>query len=230
MKAPRSITQHVYNEIRSELIRCDLRPGSRLRTSNLSTRFGVSLSAVREALSRLVSESLVESDPQRGFRAAPVSRQGLLDLTEASLGIEAMCIRSALSVGDRVWEERLIAATKVVNNAPPSRISKSGKVSSYFADAHQNYHETLISACTNNRILQLRKLLGDESERYRQFCIPLTPNIDELRKGYDEITAAACARDADTTIALVSAQFHRNVAYFAEALEKAEAAGALNGG
>lgn len=221
MKAPRSITQHVYNEIRSELISCKLAPGSRLGTSDLSERFGVSLSAVREALSRLVSESLVEADPQRGFRAAPVSREGLLELTEASLGIEGMCIRSALRAGDKAWEEQLVAATRTVMSAPKSPAGRATKSGSAFAKAHQNYHEKLIAPCTNNRILLLRKHLNDESERYRQFCIPLSPNIEELRHGYEDITAAALARDPDRTFALVNEQFQRNVACFAAVLEQA---------
>lgn len=218
MKPPRSITQHVYNELRAELISCKLRPGERLGTSELSTRYGVSLSAVREALSRLASESLVVSDPQRGFRASPMSRDDLLDLTETATGIEAMCIRSALATGDKAWEKRVTAARDAVLAAPLTTKSHPNRISNAFAKAHHAFHEALMSACNNARTLQMRQHLVDQSERYRQLCIPLA-DVSALKDGYREITEAALARDVEKTTSLVSEQFSRNVLRFANALE-----------
>ncbi len=223
MKPSRSLTEHIYNELRAELISCALKPGQRLRTSELSARFGVSLSGVREALSRLVSEGLVLTDPQRGFRAAPMSREDLLNLTETAMGIEAMCVRSSLAAGDAEWEDRLVAARDAVLAAPLTTRNEPGRLSTSFADAHQHFHDTLMSACSNSRTTQLRRLLHDQSERYRQLCIPLTPNLSELKKGYDEITEAALARDPDRIIALIAEQFNRNVGRFIEAMESESA-------
>lgn len=223
MVQSRSITEHIYNELRADLIACRLKPGERLRTSELSTRFGVSLSGVREALSRLVSEQLVLADPQRGFRSAPMSSADLYDLTETSMGIEAMCIRSAIAAGDDDWKKRLVAARDKVLAAPLTSKNEPDRISAAFAAAHQEFHEALISACSNLRTLQLRRLHNDQSERYRQLCIPLAPDLTELKSGYEEITAAAIAGDADRTIAFVTEQFHRNVSRFAEALDSEEA-------
>src|SRR5690606_39220864 len=168
MKQPRSITEHIYQQLRADLISCKLRPGSRLGTSELSKRFGVSLSGVREALSRLVSEKLVVADPQRGFQAAPMSSKDLYLLTETATGIEAMCIRSALAHGDKDWEKHLISVRDAVLKAPVSAAKEPARISKAFNRAHHAFHETLISACNNNRTLDLRRLHQDHSERYRQ--------------------------------------------------------------
>jgi DNA-binding GntR family transcriptional regulator len=222
-KRPRSITEHVYNELRAELISCKLRPGERLRTNDLAVRFSVSLSGVREALSRLVSEYLVVSDPQRGFRASPVSAEDLRSLSETAMGIEAMCIRSALENGDADWEARLAVARDAVMAAPLTDEDRPGRIGETFATAHADFHSTLMSACSNAWMLHLRGMLGNQSERYRQLCIPLTPNIALLKQGYAEITDAAISRDVARTVALVEEQFHRNVSRFVEALESDEA-------
>ena len=221
MKQPRSITEHIYQQLRADLISCKLKPGSRLGTSELSKRFSVSLSGVREALSRLVSEKLVIADPQRGFQAAPMSSEDLYLLTETATGIEAICIRSALVHGNKDWEKRLISARDAVLKAPVSAAKEPNRISKAFTRAHHAFHETLISACNNSRTLDLRRLHQDHSERYRQLCIPYAPN-NSLKIGYEEITIAATARDADTTIKLVSEQFRRNVDRFAEALDGEE--------
>src|SRR5271167_684333 len=107
MKSMRSITEQVYVSLRSDLIACRIKPGSKLRTIELRKRFGHSLSAVREALSRLSADGLAVADPQRGFTAAPISAADLTALAEAHMGIEALCIQRALAVGGPAWQESL---------------------------------------------------------------------------------------------------------------------------
>ena len=69
----RNLTQGAYEGLRADLLACRVTPGSKLKIQDLCERFSVSLGAIREALSRLTSEGLVISEPQRGFRAAPIS-------------------------------------------------------------------------------------------------------------------------------------------------------------
>ena len=67
-----SLTQGAYEALRGDLLACRILPGSRLKIQELCSRLSVSLGAIREALSRLSSESLVIAEPQRGFRVAPL--------------------------------------------------------------------------------------------------------------------------------------------------------------
>src|SRR5277367_3755115 len=118
MKTLRSITEQVYVSLRSDLIACRIKPGSRLRTIELSKRFGVSLSAVREALARLSADGLALADPQRGFTAAPISAADLLALAEAHMGVETLCIQRSLLVGDSRWEAQLRGALETLIAVP----------------------------------------------------------------------------------------------------------------
>jgi DNA-binding GntR family transcriptional regulator len=54
---------------------------------------------VREALSHPASEGFVVSEPQRGFRVAPLSVDTLRDLTDVRCSIEALCLRGAIEKG-----------------------------------------------------------------------------------------------------------------------------------
>ncbi|MHA3021785.1 GntR family transcriptional regulator [Mycobacterium sp. BMJ-28] len=51
------------------------RPGTKLPFGELSERHKASMGVVREAVSRLVAEGLVESMPQQGLRVTPVSAE-----------------------------------------------------------------------------------------------------------------------------------------------------------
>ena len=61
----------------------DLTPGARMGEAELATRLGVSRTPVREALSRLAAEGLVEIVPNRGARVATwtvAELEGVFDL------------------------------------------------------------------------------------------------------------------------------------------------------
>jgi len=70
----KSLTAAVASALQNDLVTGRHLPGAKLPIVKLARDYGVSPGAVREALSRLVSENLVEFNEQRGFRAAPVSR------------------------------------------------------------------------------------------------------------------------------------------------------------
>jgi DNA-binding GntR family transcriptional regulator len=104
MAASRTI--QTYETLRRELLDGDHPPGSKLLIDQLAERFGVSLGAVREALSRLTSDRLVVAEPQRGFSVAPVSTADLIDLTAVRIEIETRCLRRSIQRGNLEWEGR----------------------------------------------------------------------------------------------------------------------------
>ena len=70
---PRSLTSAVQERLRADILSTRLLPGQKLHIAGLAKQFSVSLAAVREALSRLVADGLVQASDQRGFRVSPVS-------------------------------------------------------------------------------------------------------------------------------------------------------------
>jgi DNA-binding GntR family transcriptional regulator len=216
----RSITEQIYQQLKADLIACKLRPGQRLRTNEISDRFGVSLSGVREALSRLSAEGLVDSDPQRGFRAAPISTSDLLALTEASIGIEGLLIRQSFARGDEAWQRKVHAACQKIMETSPTRTDNEGRINDAFLRQHQSFHEALISACDNKWLWRMRESCYVQAERYRQICLPFTSELEKIYAGYAEITEAALARDADRAIVLVGEQLRRNAHRFLTVLEE----------
>jgi DNA-binding GntR family transcriptional regulator len=59
-------TQHVYAQIREDIIALRLPPGADLDEASLERRFGLSRTPVREALIRLASDGLITMLPNRG--------------------------------------------------------------------------------------------------------------------------------------------------------------------
>ncbi|WP_259372418.1 GntR family transcriptional regulator [Ideonella azotifigens] len=81
-----------------------------MRVEELSRQYGQSSSPLREALNRLVHQGLVRSIDNRGFRVAPISIQGIADLTRVRLLIETETLRDALQNGSEDWEGDVVAS------------------------------------------------------------------------------------------------------------------------
>lgn len=59
--------ERVYGLLRADILRCELRPGQLIIESELAERYGTSKTPVRQALSRLAMENMVETLPRRGW-------------------------------------------------------------------------------------------------------------------------------------------------------------------
>jgi|688.fasta_scaffold119435_2 DNA-binding GntR family transcriptional regulator len=196
-----SKTQQTYRAVREALLSCELRPGDRLKCNELAARYQVSPSAIREALSRLSSEGLVVATPQRGFRAAPISLGSLRDITEARMEIEALCLARSLRCGGLEWESRLIAAAHILRGT-----GRHVGGNYNWRDAHANFHEALVAACENESLLQIRRNLFEQTERYRRMSFVGPESEERVKKtdaDHDLLLNAALARNVDEATALI---------------------------
>ncbi|HXU58146.1 MAG TPA: FCD domain-containing protein [Verrucomicrobiae bacterium] len=200
-----NLTQGAYEDLRADLLSCRILPGSRLKIQELCTRLSVSLGAIREALSRLTSEGLVVAEPQRGFRAAPISPEDLSDLTRVRIEIEALCLRRAIALGDVDWEARLVAAFHRLSRTPERAPSDPVRSNDEWAAAHAAFHLALVEGCGSPWLLRLHSQLYDQSERYRRLSVSLARQTRKIGDEHQAIMDAALGRDAEKAVALVTA-------------------------
>ena len=200
-----SLTQGAYEALRADLLACRILPGSRLKIQELCTQFSVSLGAIREALSRLTSEGLVMAEPQRGFRAAPISATDLQDLTMVRVEVESLCLRRAIEIGDVNWESRLVAAFHRLSRTPERAPADPIRSSDDWAEAHAAFHLALVDGCDSPWLLRLHSQLYDQSERYRRLSIPLAKQERNVGQEHQRILDATLKRDAKKAVALLTA-------------------------
>jgi DNA-binding GntR family transcriptional regulator len=87
------IRHRVFGQLRTDIMSCDLQPGSQVREGALAEKYGVSKSPVREALQRLEFEGLVEIAPRQGHRITPISISDAEDILELREILEAAASR-----------------------------------------------------------------------------------------------------------------------------------------
>lgn len=196
-----SRTQIAYEQLRNELLACQFEPGQRLGIIDLCEHMNVSQGAVREALSRLTSEGLVEAEAQRGFRVPPVSASDLWNLTTARAEIDCLCLRRSIIVGDLDWESHIVAAFHRLDNTPEYHNSDPSKFNTAFAAAHDQFQEALISACDNPWLFRMRNTLYAQAKRYRGLS---ESSKHEICKEFKTLLNACLNRDSNTAEKLLS--------------------------
>ncbi len=204
-----NLTQAAYEGLRADLLACRILPGKKLKIQDLCDRFSVSLGAVREALSRLTSEGLVVAEPQRGFRAAPISAADLADLTMVRVEIDTICLKRAIACGDVDWEARLIAAAHSLARTPEREPEDSARSNEEWANAHAAFHLALIDGCDSPWLIQLHAQLYAQSERYRRLSVPFAGRRRNVNKEHGAIVKAALARDTKTAVSLLATHLQR---------------------
>jgi DNA-binding GntR family transcriptional regulator len=199
---PRNLASIAIDQIRADIVRGVLRPGEKLRIQLLSEKYAMNASAIREALSRLVTDDLVEAVDQRGFRVTRVSRQDLLDLTQARIDLECLLLTRSIELGDIEWESKIVSALhQLTRCAPPT--SPAVTPTQDWGVLHQRFHEALISGTQSTWLFNFSRLLYVQSERYRNVAERLTNEqsrdpIEEHRALADVVlqrnAPLACAR------------------------------------
>ena len=72
----------MYEELKSAIVDLRLAPGDPLREAALAEQLGVSKTPIREALTRLEQEGLVETTSFKGAVVSGYSRQDLIEIYE----------------------------------------------------------------------------------------------------------------------------------------------------
>ena len=205
----RSQTEGVYAQLRADVLTCRLEPGMKLYINELCDRYAASLSAVREALSRLTADSLVVAEPQKGFRVAPISRDDLIDLSRTRAKIEAICLREAVEKGDVTWETQVLAAHHFLARTPMRRPSDPALLSKEWDIRHNEFHMALASGCGSPTLMRIRQSLFEQSERYRFLSFPVDYGKRDVAAEHQAICDAALRRDPEGVAQLIAMHIER---------------------
>ena len=212
-------TEEVYQLLRRDLLNGRIAPGERLKLVELSTRFALSQSVIREALARLTEKGLVIATPQRGFRVRGLSIQDIQALTEARVEIESLSLQFSVERGDIHWETGVLASHHLLESTPVA--SADGQFNEEWSERHHAFHRALLSGCGNPHLEAVAAELRDCAELYRRWYWTLTDDSDrDLATEHRLLKELTLARETDTALTLLRTHIERAplklIAYAAE--------------
>jgi DNA-binding GntR family transcriptional regulator len=205
-----TLASSVYAEIRADIISGRFEPGQKLQLDALRDRYGVGISPIREALSRLHADGWVAREEQRGFRVAEISEAELHELVRTRVLVEGLAVREALARADLAAEEALVLAFHRMNRQ--SRYSSEGHSARNPAweRDHRAFHMALVAGCGLRWLVQSCGQLFDIAERYRLLAAASVPESKE-RDEHRGMLEAFLASDAARVEALLAAHYQATV-------------------
>jgi DNA-binding GntR family transcriptional regulator len=156
------LREDIRQTILDRILSGELPPGSRITESRLATELGVSRTPLREALFSLESDGFVRSDLARGFSVAPLSVREVRESYPILQTLEALALRS---IGQLAVTTA--PALRRINEelAAVAGDSERGQLLD-----HQ-WHDALLAACPNKRLLDLIARLKETVSRYERLYL-----------------------------------------------------------
>jgi DNA-binding GntR family transcriptional regulator len=219
----KTMIEFVVGEVREDILSGAYAPGSRLHVEKLRKKFNVGISTIREALSRLMVESLVMTEGQRGFWVTEISLKDFLEIAEMRKILETIAVRKSIENGDDEWEARVVSNFHLLSRAEERllecRAEQKIQHERLWGRLNKEFHNTLAAASGNRWLMRFRRTLHDQSERYIR--LSLQQHGAEHRDVHEEHKAifdAVMAREADLASALLSRHIDKTVATVSENL------------
>lgn len=241
-RAPRisraTLTAQIEEALRVDILEGVLPPGQRIRAHELTERYGVSATPLREALQRLAVENLVELDPRMGATVAPISLDDLRDIYEMLQLLDGLALERSIARGDEAWVRDLGIAFENLTEAISAQEAVTDEtddvtrrqVGLAWSAAHWDFHHALYKACDSAWLLRFVRQLHAHSERYRMrtMLVPAGHRRDS-RHEHEQIYRAAVARDAEGAVRALREHLGLTVRLLLEALDAEAPAGAGDG-
>jgi GntR family transcriptional regulator, rspAB operon transcriptional repressor len=198
-----SLTDMVYDSIRGSIVEKRLSPGTVVPEASLAARLQVSKTPVREALLRLQSIGLVESDGGRGLRVVSPSEAAIQEAYEVRVVLEqGLCRRAAERAGRTECEEILGAAKRSLECA------KAGDVREGFRSWDKVFHRAVAVAAGNPRLAKLSEDAAALASVLRERDVPDVQ--DAIRCGRQHIDIAKAIAAGDPNGAAAASDVHVN--------------------
>lgn len=155
-----TLKQHAYKLIRKKLEGGDVRAGCRLSDDALAKEIGISRGPIREAISQLASEGLVEHRPRRGAFVREPSRREMEELCEVRNALEsfaaalAAMIASESQIAELEQLHQEVLATVQECRALPDQVADA-ELTERFLAGDMQFHLHILSAAGNKRLFDM---------------------------------------------------------------------------
>lgn len=194
---PATKADEVYQTLKTEIMHFAVQPGMPLREVELSERFGISRTPIREAIWRLVSDGLATMTTNRGSTVSPILMQDVLEAYDVRQLLEPTAAGLAASRMDAKEIDRL---TALLDERPTGNPSRDEIIRELEID--EAVHDGILSTANN---LMLWRIVKDMRTRTSRVSFILPPGrLEESREQMRQIMEAIAARDATTAEAVMA--------------------------
>lgn len=186
-----SASNPVADALRQAISQGELAPDQRLVETDLSDRYQATRSVVREALTQLSVEGLVEKVQNRGARVRAISISEAVEIIDVRAALEALCVRKA---AERIDDGQILELQQL--GSEMSEAVAAGELGDY-STINSLLHRRIIEISSQKTAAATVERLRVQGVRY-QYRLALQPGRAAVSlQEHLEIIEALVARDAE---------------------------------
>ena len=181
----------IYKVIRKAILDRELIPGHRVTELELSKKYGISRTPIREAFRRLESEGFLTILPRKGAVVTEIREKTVLEFYQIKGALEVLAGKLAsdnMTDNDIIELEQLNEELKDITSANEEVDAEN------FNKIHNKFHHKFIQMSANQLLIDLLDSLVKRYMRFR-LMVEHTNFIDEVIKQHQEIINAFYKKD-----------------------------------
>lgn len=168
-----SLTAMVREAIEGKIARGEVRPGDSLIESTLATELNVSRGPIREATRQLAETGLLTVIKNRGVFVREVSLEEALNLCDLRSGLARTAARLAAL---RATTEQIDELWEIWEEMETNRKARE---SSDYHDHNDRFHNAIINASGNSRLVELHKMTDRELHLFSYWGVIAAKRLDQ---------------------------------------------------
>lgn len=198
----RTISVQIAREVRRRILSGLYPGGSQLLQDTIAAEFGVSKIPVREALTRLAAEGLVELQAHRGFQVRKMSRAEARELHDLRLLLEPrICAQGARLAGSADHQEAASALAALNRQVAAGDYDDTGEL-------NRDFHLCLATPRLQPVATELLTRLLTLSQRYSQIHLTVPGRPERAIEEHNAIFMAWQKAQASRVERLVTRHIH----------------------
>ena len=185
----KSLSSIVYDNLKGKILNNELLPGDKLIEMDIAQELGVSRTPVREALSRLSEEGLVENFPRKSYIVSKISMKKARDLYDVRTALEPLAVKLIAAEGiNKRTQELEDIVTKLIVSYEDNDLETSKK-------EIMNWNETLIGLTRNTILKDTLFVINERLYRFANFIFKDEQNIKSVYENISGIYDAIESKD-----------------------------------
>ena len=187
----RPLREIVYEELKAQILKGDIKPGTRMMEVELAEVLGVSRTPVREAIRKLEKEGLVKIEPRRGAYASELSVKDMVDILEVRQSMEGLAAYYCAQRINDEQKEQLRDYALAFNEAVEEGVYED--MISY----DTKFHHLIVECCDNDILVHMVEQLQELVLRFRYLYYSDFKRAEQMPAEHHEIFEAVASGDAE---------------------------------
>lgn len=222
--AEKTTAERAYRLLREDIVSGDLEPGQKLKIEMLRSRYQIGSGPLREALSRLAGDHLVEILGQRGFVVAPFTARDAREIGDLRKLVETEALGLSIPIGDNAWEEKVITTFHRLERQETGPAQGVEALAEWERLNHA-FHEALVAACPSIWLLRTRESMFNHHERYRRLSRVRTVLTRDIHAEHRALMEAALDKDVAKAQTVIRSHIENTTQAVVQAIETQKKAG-----